>query len=372
VPGRWPGGGRDAGTAAVARAADAAAARVEAAAQDARQGIAAAVASATGPEGALAAGVVVALDGLRTGIADLVESTRGTAAEAAAESLRRVGETTAATTRQLLAGHEAGLRLLASPDHPSWAQVARQVGETQAETRSLIVSLHALVEARDAADAVGRRTATKGAGTEHTVAQVLSDIAVGHGDLPEAVGTTSGSVGGRRVGDWVSSLSSPAARGRDVRVVAEVKDVGTGVVSLPALARELDVALENRRAGCALAVVRCPELPGGRRVVVLGDRRLAVAWQPGEPTDLVAACYAVARLVAVVHEAAALGDDESLLPGLRVHVGAAVDALTALDALDRAAGQAAKNVADVSAASQRVRQGVGAALARATRLLEGA
>jgi len=364
------GAGRDADTTAVARAAEAAAGRVEAAAERARDGIAAAVAGATGRDGALAAGVAVALDGLRAGIADLVESARGTAAEAAAEQLRQVGETTAATTRQLLAGHEAGLRQLASADHPAWALIAGQVRDTQAETRALVVSLHALVEARDAAAAVGRGTATKGASTELTVAQVLSDVAIGHGDLPEQVGATTGSVGGRRVGDWVASLSSPAARGRDVRVVAEVKDSGS--VSLPALARELDVALENRRAGCALAVVRCDLLPGGRRVVVLGDRRLAVAWQPGEPTDLLAACYAVARLVAVVHTAAALGDGDSLLPGLRAHVAAAMDALKALDALDRAVGQATRCLADAAAASELVRRTVGAALARAARLLEGA
>jgi len=348
----------------VALAADASAARVQAAverAADERTGtVAVAVREALARLSADVSGLVAGDGGpLRASVDATLRDATGHAAE-------RVERALAASTEQVRAalspadpaGPFAALRheVLRASD-----ETRRELGEQLAEVRTLIAV------ARERAQ-VMERTAVKGATYEAQVLDRVTDLGHGAGDTVDGTGAETGLVAHAKSGDAIVTVGAATARGLDVRVVVEAKDA---TLSSERWRRELDAARRNRGAVAALGVVRgAARMPGGRRVHVVDPCNVVVAWDPERDGDgdLLAAAYLLVRSAAV-HAAGAGTGDELDRAALAAVVRDAYDSLSGFDAIDRAAGAARRGLDDLTKAADALRSSLHARLARGLRLV---
>ena len=163
-----------------------------------------------------------------------------------------------------------------------------KLGEMQRELQALRDEREKLEEVA----AERERGTAKGRDFEELVAEALDDIAVGQGDISEAVGDQPGASG--RKGDVVVDLDacSGPARGR---IVWEAKDRR---ISKPEALRQLDGAMAQRDADFAVLVVPTEdELPAKLRPLreYNGDK-LVVVWDPESDSGLsLELAYSLAR-----------------------------------------------------------------------------
>jgi hypothetical protein len=166
------------------------------------------------------------------------------------------------------------------------ATVKDQIGELRHEVQDLSTRL-----AVDAARTEElERSATKGFAFEDLVHETAAAIAADHGDIAEAVGRTAGILG-TQAGDELVTVNPDDTCGLGAAFALEVKDRKLGIRKTH---EELDAAIANREASCAIAVFSRPGLApasvpfqwsGNKAVVVLDkddpdDRafRLAYMW----------------------------------------------------------------------------------------------
>ena len=351
----------------LARAADASAARVQAAvehAADARTGtVAVAVRDALAHLSTDVSAMVAGEDApLRTavdrGVRDATAQAAGRVERALADQGRQVR---AALSAGDPAGPFASLRaeVLRSSD-----ATRRELGEQLAEIRTLM--------------AVGReragmmeRTAGKGVAYEQQVVDAVVEVAHGTGDTVEPTGSEVGLVAHAKTGDAVVLLAGPGSGGLGARLVVEAKDA---TLSGERWRRELEAGRRNRGATGGLGVVRGTyRMPGGaRRVHVVDPTNIVVAWEPeAEGTDVLTAAYHLVR--ASVLQAAVAGAGTDLdRAALTETVRAAYEALEAFDKVDRAAGTARRALDELGKAADGLRAQLHAHLARGLRLLDDA
>ena len=131
------------------------------------------------------------------------------------------------------------------------------------------------------------RSAVKGIAYEQQVADLITTIAAGHGDVAEAVGRTPGS-NGSRVGDLTVDIAVPDTSPA-TRYAVEIKDKR---MSVRAILAELDAAKRNREAGAAIAVFARPQhCPVTLPFAEFGDRAIVVLDKDDpDPTALHVAC----------------------------------------------------------------------------------
>ncbi len=139
-------------------------------------------------------------------------------------------------------------------------RVLRQADERQHQTQQALLErlaglerqLQGLRDEKDKLEAVEaerERGTAKGRTFEEQVAEAIDTVAVGQGDLAEAVGDLRGATG--KTGDVVVAIDAcnGPARGR---IVFEAKDRR---LSKPAALAELDKAMEQREADFAVLVI---------------------------------------------------------------------------------------------------------------------
>ncbi len=348
----------------MAMAADASAARVQAAVERA----------ADDRTGTVAVAVRDSLDRLTRDLTGLVAGDGGPLRTAVDATLRDATDQAAARVERALAASSEQVRAALSPADPAGPFAAlrhevlrasddtrRELGEQLAEVRTLIAV------ARERAD-VMERTAVKGASYEAMVLDRVSGLGHGAGDTVDGTGSDTGLVAHAKSGDAVVTVGAGTARSLDVRIVVEAKDA---TLSSEKWRRELDAARRNRGAVAGIGVVRgAPRMPGGRRVHVIDPCNVVVAWDPTADgaDDLLAAAYLLVRSAAVQAVAAGSGDglDRAALTSA---VHDAYEALTGFDALDRAAGTARRGLEDLTKAADSLRSSLHAHLARGLRLV---
>ncbi len=161
-------------------------------------------------------------------------------------------------------------------------------------------------------------TAVKGQTFEEDLHPVIAELAARHGDLAEHVGAQSGSAGTKR-GDEVVHINEADTGGRSCAIVFEAKDRKLGMRKIM---DELDEAIENRAAACAVAVFAHPAqsptavpftYSGNKGIVVLDSDtpsaqalELAYMWARWEARKALAAdvdALDVARIEAAICDA---------------------------------------------------------------------
>lgn len=230
-----------------------------------------------------------------------------------AESTAAVQHQVSALVNELLKSHrEALLKQFSSADEASnplgqfqrsateaitnaSAAQQRQLLEmtrTMTAMRSEIAALKAEQEKDQAVAEEAERGTAKGRTYEEQVAEALTRIAQGRGDLAEQVGDAT--EGGGKKGDVVVDVDAQAGPPRG-RIAFEMK---TSRLSMPETVRTLDAAREQRSAGYAVLVVPSDErIPAGMSPLreLHGDK-LVVTFDPEDGSTLaLETAYALAR-----------------------------------------------------------------------------
>jgi hypothetical protein len=139
--------------------------------------------------------------------------------------------------------------------------------------------------ARDAGRAEVRELTTgKGFTFEDLLEGGVGELAAGHGDCSERVGTSTGAAGTRK-GDLLVTLNAADTGGAAVRFVIEAKDTK---LTMPKARAALEAAMANHEAGAALLVFAAQELaPATVPFMELGCDRAIVVYDKGEPDPYV-------------------------------------------------------------------------------------
>jgi hypothetical protein len=229
-----------------------------------------------------------------------------------------------------------------------------------------VTEMAAATAARGAQEKTFALTAVKGQSFEEDLHPVIAELAARHGDLAEHVGAQSGASGSKR-GDEVVRLNDSDTGGRSCAIVFEAKDRKLGMRKLM---DELDEALANRTAACAVAIFAHPaQSPTAVPFTYAGNKGIVVLDPDAPGTQALELAYMWARwearkaLVAdvsaldVARVEAAIGDAHRALARVstvrRCHT-------TAKKHIDEAAGEVDALVGDVEAALAAVRLELGA------------
>lgn len=157
--------------------------------------------------------------------------------------------------------------------------IAERHGELSSQVGALSTAVTALAAAREATAALRRRTTVKGGDYEDAIGAVLGEIAAGLGDEYRDTRDTTGLISRCKKGDGVLELS-----GLDCRIVVEAKDTAVRI----GWRDYLDEAERNRGAVASLGLARASAALGDQPFLVLGPRRLVMAFDPetDDPTLL--------------------------------------------------------------------------------------
>jgi hypothetical protein len=169
-------------------------------------------------------------------------------------------------------------------------KMAGQVGDMQTRLEVELAKLTTTRE-RDA------RTPAHGNAFEASLLRWLEQRALEHGDLFEAVGTTTGTIRNCRKGDAVVELG-PQQRAAGARLVVEAKEEAG--YSLARARAELDEARRNRSASAGVFVHSARSAPDGFPAFHVLGEDVFVVWDLEDPASDVRleAALAVARALA--------------------------------------------------------------------------
>lgn len=233
-------------------------------------------------------------------------------------------------------------------------------------------ALHEKLAAIEAAQSarVGERSksAAKGGDFEALLETILGDIARGANDLLERTGTDAGDAGRSKKGDFVLTLDPAVTRGSELRIVVEAKDRR---ISGREMRDELRDARTNRDAAIGLVVFTPAHAPAG---IAPFDVRAGDVYCVIDPVDpdpaILEAAVRLARLLALasLRERESEVDAEAIgeaLTGIREQLEAIRAMKVQLTSIGSTAGQ-------VTAALDRLRDGIVAQIARAERELASA
>jgi hypothetical protein len=158
--------------------------------------------------------------------------------------------------------------------------VRHQVGTVVAAVQELGLEL-----ARDAGRAEVRElTSAKGFSFEDLLEGGVGELAAGHGDCAERIGTTTGAAGNQK-GDLLVTLNASDTAGAAVRFVIEAKDTR---LTMPKARAAIDAAMANHEAGAALLVFAVQEqAPVTVPFMELGCDRAIVVYDKHDPDPYV-------------------------------------------------------------------------------------
>lgn len=161
----------------------------------------------------------------------------------------------------------------------------------QSEVRATLSALQARRE--EAA-----RSTQHGHTFEEQLGEVLVQESHRQGDLPEAIGSTTGLIKNCKIGDYVVELGADSAA-PGVRIVWEAKDDQS--YDLKRALGEIEEARKNRQAQIGVFVFSKGAAPAGQPPFARHGRDLVIIWDPEDATsDLyVKVAYNVARALAI-------------------------------------------------------------------------
>lgn len=218
------------------------------------------------------------------------------------------------------------------------AEMARQYAEITKKLEDLTTA--ARVE--DARSKMASVTPIKGASYEDKVHEVMYSVAAGLMDEYMETGTLVGRLARCKKGDGV--LSVP---GKPANVVLEMTDSPrAGWVGY------LDEAERNRDAAASLGLVRTMEQNGGQSILVLGPRRIVMAFDPehDDPTLL--------RTVVMLLRAAAIAANARTgateIATAEEKIAAAVEQLGKIDEIQKCSGLIIKNAEKINSQAESI------------------
>ena len=208
--------------------------------------------------------------------------------------LSRIEGLVGTTVKQLIASE--------SPDSPMGRlkadlvdTVQREVGDVAEEVRRVtehLGILDATDEAYEALDDAYEQTTGKGFDYEDLVDECIGELATAYGDLHESTGKERGSTASQ-VGDSVVTLNREDVHGCDARFTLEMKN---RKLSMRQTRAELEEALANRDALCAIAVFRSQEqAPTAVPFQYFDDKAIVVLDPDDEDTSALRLAYMWAR-----------------------------------------------------------------------------
>lgn len=224
----------------------------------------------------------------------------------------------------------------------------------------------AAIEAAASARAGERAKGTaKGGDFEDLLEALLGDVARGSRDLLERTGTDAGDAGRSKKGDFVITVDPELTRGSELRIVIEAKD---RKVSGREMRDELREARTNRDAAIALVVFTPSHAPAGIAPFDVRAGDVYCVLDPADPdVTVLEAAVRLARLLAIASlrereaevDAAAIG---AALTAIREQLEAVRAMKVQLTSIGTTAGA-------VTAALDRMREGIAGQIARAEREL---
>jgi hypothetical protein len=225
-----------------------------------------------------------------------------------------------AKIEELVGATVKGLIMSESPDSPMGRlkadlvdTVQREVGDVAEEVRRVtehLGILEATEEAEDAYEAMYEATTGKGFDYEDLVDECIGELAAAYGDLHESTGKEKGSTASQ-VGDEVVTLNREDALGCDARFALEIKNRKLNMRQTMA---ELDEALANRDALCAIAVFRSQDqAPTAVAFQYFDDKAIVVLDPDDEDTAALRLAYMWARWTVRRQLVVATDDDTETL-----------------------------------------------------------
>jgi hypothetical protein len=193
-------------------------------------------------------------------------------------------------------------------------EVVSDLKEHVGEVRRDVAALSEKLAVQEAVAPVLELTSGKGFRFEDVVDARVSALAAAHGDVAERVGTETG-VAGTQKGDELVSLNPEDTQGYEARFVIEAK---SRRLTMRNTLKELDAAIENRDALCAIAVfARQEQAPTSVPFHYAGNKAVAVLDPEGLDDAALRLAYMWARWVARRELA---GIDTDALDGARIAV----------------------------------------------------
>lgn len=183
------------------------------------------------------------------------------------------------------------LRALKSDIFQTTHEMNRSLGEKLEQLRLKMESL-------DARKAVIGNSTKKGLPFEEGVFEMCSQISTASGDEAIHTGKSIGTIKNCKKGDFTVSVNKSLTRGQNVRIVVEAKSMN---LSREEWRRELDVAMLNRGAEVAIAVVqKVDQMPNKSRISLADSNQLFVAYDPEIDDPAVLMCMlSFARAVVI-------------------------------------------------------------------------
>lgn len=214
-------------------------------------------------------------------------------------------------------------------------QFAKQIEKSHSELVTKIDTLSTAIKVREAKASIAKVTPIKGGSFEDQIHALMGGIAAGLGDEYEDTTTKTGLLPRSKKGDGVLTVSSQPAK-----VVIEVTDS-----SRPSWGDYFDEAERNRCAAAALGIVRAVTQNGGQTIRVLGQRRVVIAFDPGEDDpELLRTVVMLLRTVAI---AAAIRTGDSEIATAEERIDDALKQLEKIDTIKKAADNIQKSASKI-------------------------
>ncbi len=243
------------------------------------------------------------------------------------------------------------------------AALVEQVDQQHRSLAAKVDELSTAVKVQKAAAAATTVTTNvtplKGAGYEDQIHALMRELATGLGDEYVETGTLVGEVSGSKKGDGVLSVL-----GGQARLVLEMTDS-------PRRGWDdyLDECERNRRAGAALGLVRTAAQNAGQTIRVLGPRRLVLAFDPAH--DDVGLFRSAVLLTRTMAAASVARQDDSGLTFANERIGEALEVLSKVDTIRRAAGSIRTSAGKIDTEGEAMQTMLNRLLLQARSALEG-
>jgi len=234
-----------------------------------------------------------------------------------------------------IARHTAGL----DARHATHAaEMARQYSEISKKIEDLTTAARVV----DAKSKMASVTPIKGASYEVQVHVVMRSIAAGLMDEYTESGTLVGRLARCKKGDGV--LAVP---GKPAKVVLEMTDSPRiGWVDY------LDEAERNRDAAASLGLVRTMEQNGGQSILVLGPRRIVMAFDPEHDDPSLLRTVVMLLRAAAIATNARTGATE--IATAEEKIAAAIEQLGKIDEIQKCSGLIIKNAEKITGQSEAI------------------
>jgi hypothetical protein len=212
---------------------------------------------------------------------------------------------------------------------------AKQIEKGQAELSAKVDDLSTALKVQGAKAALTKVTPIKGGSFEDELHEVMRDIAAGLGDEYAETGTTTGLVPRSKKGDGLLTVA-----GQDARVVIEMTDSPrTNWTDY------FDEAERNRGASASLGIVRTVEQNSGHTIRVVGQRRVVIAFNPGEhDTEVLRTVTLLLRTVAI---AASVRTGEAAIDTAEEKIVEAIEQLEKIDSIKKTAASIQKSAGKI-------------------------